>query len=132
VLAVAEILVPPVPALVPALEGQTFATEPAYRVIEAADERDRIRLRWTTQADAEQLQKAGLSADALVIDGDPRHEINAEAGRWQADCVFIGARGLGALDRLLLGSVSGAVVSHAHGAVEIVRRYSEAGAVQPA
>jgi nucleotide-binding universal stress UspA family protein len=56
-----------------------------------------------------------------VIDGDPRREINAEAERWHADSVFVGARGLGALDRLLLGSVSGAVVNHAHCAVEIVR-----------
>jgi nucleotide-binding universal stress UspA family protein len=132
VLAVAHTLVPAVPALVPALEGQTFATEPAYRVIEAADERDWIRLRWTTEGGSEQLQRAGLSAEAIVVEGDPRYEINAEAERWQADCVFVGARALGTLDRLLLGSVSGAVLSHAQSAVEIVRRHSAAYAAQPA
>jgi nucleotide-binding universal stress UspA family protein len=63
----------------------------------------------------------GLTADAVVIEGDPRHDINAEAERWHADSVFVGARGVGALDRLLLGSVSGAVVTHAHCAIEVVR-----------
>ena len=121
VLAVMETLVPALPELVPALEGQTFATEPAYRVIEAADEKERGRLGWTTQGDAERLQRSGLSVEAVVVEGDPRQAINAEASHWQADCIFVGARGLGTLDRLLLGSVSGAVVSHAHCAVEIVR-----------
>lgn len=122
VLAVMQSLVPRLPAMVPAIEGQTFATEPAYQVIEKADERERIRLHWTADANTERLQRAGLTADAIVIDGDPRREIHAQAERWPADSVFVGARGLGALDRLLLGSVSGAVVNHAHCAVEIVRK----------
>jgi nucleotide-binding universal stress UspA family protein len=122
VLAVTQTLVPAAQAMAPALEAQTFATDPAYSVIEAADEKERVRLGWMTQADVKQLQTAGLSAEAIIVDGDPRREINAEAERWHADCVFVGARGLGAFDRLLLGSVSGAVVSHAHCAVEIVRR----------
>jgi len=121
VLAVTQSLVPTVSAMVPALEGQTFATEPAYRVIEEFDEREEARIRWTADTDKERLQQAGLTADTVLIDGDPRREINAEAERWHADSVFVGARGLGALDRLLLGSVSGAVVNHAHCAVEIVR-----------
>jgi len=115
VLAVTQSLVPTV------LERQTFATEPAYRIVEEFDEREKARIRWTADTDKERLQQAGLSADTVVIDGDPRREINAEAERWHADSVFVGARGLGALDRLLLGSVSGAVVNHAHCAVEIVR-----------
>jgi nucleotide-binding universal stress UspA family protein len=107
--------------MVPALEAQTFATEPAYRVIEVSDQQESVKLRWTAENNADLLQGVGLMADSVFIDGDPRHEINAEAERWGADCVFVGARGLGALDRLLLGSVSSAVVHHAHCAVEVVR-----------
>jgi len=122
VLAVMQRLVPTLPVMGTALEGRTFASEPAYRVIEEADERERVTLRWTTENCADRLQGLGLIADSIVIDGDPRHEINAEAERWGADCVFVGARGLGALDRLLLGSVSSAVVHDAHRTVEVVRQ----------
>ena len=121
VLAVMQRLVPTLPAMVPALEAQTFATEPAYRVIEESDKRESVKLRRTTENSAGYLHGLGLMANSVVIDGDPSQEINAEAERWGADCVFVGARGLGALDRILLGSVSGAVVHHAHCAVEVVR-----------
>jgi nucleotide-binding universal stress UspA family protein len=121
ILAVMQTLVP-APTLAPAIEAVTFRTEPAARVIEESDERERVKLRWTVDGAADRVQQAGLVADALVLDGDPRLEINAEAERWGADSVFVGARGLGALDRLLLGSVSTAVVHHAPCSVEIVRR----------
>lgn len=121
VIAVAQTLVP-IPTSVPALEAQTLATEDAYRIIAEADEREKARLGQAVETAANRLQEAGLLTDTMVIEGDPRREINAEAERWRADCVFVGARGLGALDRLLLGSVSGAVVAHAHCAVEIVRQ----------
>src|SRR5262245_25234380 len=106
VLAVMQSLVPTLPTMVPALESQTFATEPAAHVIEASDDRESVKLRWIVDNGADRLQQAGLVADALVVDGDPRHEIHAESERWLANSVFVGARGLGALDRLLLGSVS--------------------------
>lgn len=120
VVAIVQTLVP-VATFAPALEAQTFATEAAYRVIEESDERERIRLRSTADTDSERLEAGGLKSDCIVITGDPRMDINAEAERWGADSIFVGARGLGALDRLLLGSVSGAVVNHAHCTVEIVR-----------
>lgn len=112
----------PFPVTIPALEAQTLATEAAAQIIEESDERERVKLRWTVDNDANRMEQAGLIADALVLDGDPRHEINAEAERWAADCVFVGARGLGTLDRLLLGSISTSVVHHAPCSVEIVRR----------
>jgi nucleotide-binding universal stress UspA family protein len=121
VVAVLQTLVPTASAMVPALEGQTFAKEPAYSVIEASDERERLRLGQVTEAAADRLQAADLTVSATVIDGDPRHELLAEAERWHADTVFVGARGLGAIDRLLLGSVSSALVGHAACAVEVVR-----------
>jgi nucleotide-binding universal stress UspA family protein len=121
VLGVVQSLVPIMTSTVPAIEAQTLVTEPAAQIIEEADARERVKLRWTVDNAVDRLQQAGLVADALVLDGDPRHEINAEAERWLANCVFVGARGLGALDRLVLGSVSTALVHQALCAVEVVR-----------
>ena len=56
-----------------------------------------------------------------IIQGSPRQVIVDEAEKWGADLIFIGSRGLGAWSRLLLGSVSSAVVHHAKCSVEIVR-----------
>ena len=121
VVAVAQTLVPGPSPLVPSLEGHTFAQDPAYAVIDASDEHERLRLGQVTEAVAEQLQTAGLKVSTTVIDGDPKQEILAEAERWKADTVFVGARGLGAVDRLLLGSVTNTLVTQAQCAVEVVR-----------
>ena len=121
ILAVMQTLVPAFPAMAPAIEAETFRTELAARVIEESDDRERVKLRWTVDGAANRVKQAGFIADAVVLDGDPRLEITAEAERWGADSVFVGARGLDALDRLLLGSVSSAVVHHVPCAVEIVR-----------
>jgi nucleotide-binding universal stress UspA family protein len=43
---------------------------------------------------------------------DPRRGVQLEAEAWSADVVAVGARGLSTLERLLLGSVSRAVVHH--------------------
>jgi nucleotide-binding universal stress UspA family protein len=57
----------------------------------------------------------------MLVAGDPKHALIEEAERWGADCIFIGARGLSAWQRLLLGSVSTAVATRAHCPVEVVR-----------
>ncbi len=52
---------------------------------------------------------------------DPAEVITSEATRLGADLIVLGARGLGAVDRLLLGSVSDRVVRHAAQPVLVVR-----------
>ena len=56
-----------------------------------------------------------------IIQGPPRQVILDEAEKWGADLIVMGSRGLGVWNRLLLGSVSSAVVHHAKCSVEIVR-----------
>lgn len=56
-----------------------------------------------------------------IIQGPPGQVIVDEAEEWGADLIVMGSRGLGAWNRLLLGSVSSAVVHHAKCSVEIVR-----------
>jgi len=121
VIAILQTLVPTVGDLVPTLEGRTFATEPAFNVIEAEDARQLDRLHDVVDASAERLESAGLNVSSTVVDGDARTSILKEATQWHAGTIFVGARGLGAMDRLLLGSVSTAVVTHAGCIVEVVR-----------
>ena len=56
-----------------------------------------------------------------IIGGPPSQVIVEAAESWGADLIVMGSRGLGAWNRLLLGSVSSAVVHHAKCSVEIVR-----------
>jgi nucleotide-binding universal stress UspA family protein len=117
-------IVSAVQALVPvttALDESTFAQEPAYSVIREADERLRFRLRNIAAESANALRRAGLIATTHIVNGDPREAILTAAEVALADTIFLGARGLGRMERLLLGSVSGYVVTHAHCSVEVVR-----------
>jgi nucleotide-binding universal stress UspA family protein len=68
------------------------------------------------------LAAAGFKAEPKVLVGDPRIVILREAREWEADCIFLGSRGLDAVERFVLGSVSSAVASHAPCTVEIVRK----------
>lgn len=70
---------------------------------------------------AERLSKAGLKAEARLISGDPKRVLLEHAMSWEADTLFVGARGLRALERFLLGSISAAIASRATCSVEIVR-----------
>lgn len=69
-----------------------------------------------------ELRAIGLDATASTLQGDPRSVLVAEAGRWGADCIFVGPRSFsGAFERLRLGSVSSAMGKNARCSVEVVR-----------
>jgi nucleotide-binding universal stress UspA family protein len=67
------------------------------------------------------LAEIGIPATPHVRSGDPAPEIIAAAADRGADLIVTGSRGLGALDRLLLGSVARNVLTHAHCSVLVVR-----------
>lgn len=120
IISVAQTLTP----VVSALDASTFAQEPAYALICDADERMRQRLGRIAAESVDRLQRAGLIARCTVSDADPREAILAAAELGNADAIFVGARGVGRMERLLLGSVSSYVVTHAHCTVEVVRNYA--------
>lgn len=68
------------------------------------------------------LGRKGLKATHDVLLGDPRHVLLRESRAWRADCIFVGSRGLNAIDLFLIGSISSAVASHAPCSVEVIRK----------
>jgi nucleotide-binding universal stress UspA family protein len=62
-----------------------------------------------------------VSVESIMVSGSPRPVIVDEAESWGADLIVLGSHGYNAWKRLLLGSVSQAVVSHAKCSVEVVR-----------
>ena len=68
------------------------------------------------------IEDKTLKVSSELVQGPPGKAIVEEAERWGADLILMGSRGLGAWNRLLLGSVSTAVVHHANCSVEVVRK----------
>ena len=69
----------------------------------------------------QKLIKAGFTAEPLCQFGKPADEIMNVAAKHQADLIVMGAQGLGAIARFLLGSVSTRVVQQANRSVLVVR-----------
>jgi nucleotide-binding universal stress UspA family protein len=89
--------------------------------VEVGEEEDWGRVREVFEPSAEKLRNAGLTATVTLRKGNPKSILVEEAEEWSADSIFLGARGMRGIDRLLLGSVSAAVAARASCSVEIVR-----------
>jgi nucleotide-binding universal stress UspA family protein len=70
---------------------------------------------------SDKLAKSGFQIREALRLGKPADEILAVAKQDKADLIVTGAKGLGAIRRVLLGSVSTRVVQHAHCGVLVVR-----------
>lgn len=82
----------------------------------------RSRMEEEVSKAAEAIAAAGLSVEQAVLKGDPRSALVKDAKAWGADSIFLGCRGLAAVERFLMGSVSSWVASHAPCTVEVVRK----------
>ena len=69
----------------------------------------------------QKLIKAGFTAEAVCQLGKPAEVIMKVASKHHADLIVMGAQGLGAIARFLLGSVSTRVVQHSPCSVLVVR-----------
>jgi nucleotide-binding universal stress UspA family protein len=69
----------------------------------------------------QKLMEAGFTAEAMRPLGKPAEEILKAAATHHPDLIVMGAKGLSAVDRFVLGSVSTRVVQHANCAVLVVR-----------
>jgi nucleotide-binding universal stress UspA family protein len=94
------------------------------KVIAVIDPDSQEAYKWfekTVKSAEERLCKEGFLASGTVMGGNPKEVLIQEAEKWHADCIFVGAKGLSLIERILLGGVSTAVAMRAHCSVEIVR-----------
>lgn len=70
---------------------------------------------------AKQLRGKGLKVSTSVVRGKPRSKIIDVASKWKADLIVLGSHGRRGFNRMLMGSVSEAVVRHAPCSVHVVR-----------
>lgn len=109
------VTIPPSPITFPGLEElqRSLLADGRRACDEAADI---LRSRWP-------------AVEVSVVDGDPREQILREAENWRPDLAVLGRRGLGGLERLLLGSISLTAARHLscsvlipHGQPRAIRR----------
>jgi nucleotide-binding universal stress UspA family protein len=74
-----------------------------------------------TEKAARRLEKVGFVVEPIQRLGQPADEILKVAESHKADLIIMGAKGLGAIARFFLGSVSQKIVQHSHCSVLVVR-----------
>lgn len=94
---------------------------PAWKLIQEYAESEQVWAHQMLESLAARVLGTGLKVSTFVRQGDPKRVLLDEAERWQADCIFVGARGLRRIERFLLGTVSAGVAAQAHCSVEVVR-----------
>ena len=130
-------------AAVRAVAGRVWPEFSEFRIVAVMDVRmetaiawpESVAAQWAREQDsvsgealvrmlehsAKILSDAGLAVETQLLKGDPKHELLTQAEAWEADAIFIGARGLHHGGRLALGTMASAVAARAHCSVEIVR-----------
>jgi nucleotide-binding universal stress UspA family protein len=81
----------------------------------------REEARLAAEAAWKRLAPGFVDSEAHVLDGEARDVILKAAEEWPADLIVLGARGLGAVAGVLLGSVSLGVARRAHCSVLVVK-----------
>jgi nucleotide-binding universal stress UspA family protein len=107
VVTVAETVVPVAAGFTPGLYDQVL--ESYTRSVDDA----RAEVRDEAETAAVRLSTAGLTAEPVVLEGDPAAEIVRFAAERQVGTIVMGTRGHTGLARILLGSVARNVLVHA-------------------
>jgi len=113
----------------PILTGYGFAPAPYMPEL---TEIEREHAEKVAQEAVEAFDAAGVKATGELRQGDASDEICAAAVEAGARLIVIGAHGWGALQRLVFGSVSTAVLHHAQCPVLVVRGAESEGEEQAA
>jgi nucleotide-binding universal stress UspA family protein len=97
------------------------ATEYAALEVEKWVAAENARVNEAVEAASKKLRGIGFGVSSVVKEADPKQLLCVEAEDMGADCIFVGARGMGRIERLLLGSISSAVANRADCSVEVIR-----------
>jgi nucleotide-binding universal stress UspA family protein len=112
-----------------AVEDPLFPTSIGYFVppveawVNEVNTEDRSWIENVVDQTAKVLNSAGLKVVTEIKEGDPKHVLPDVAEKWGADTIFLGYTGFtNRFERMLLGSVSSAIVTRAHCSVEVARK----------
>lgn len=103
------------------IEVLTVAEDPGFFTLGIDSDEMKAHAQRLADAAAVQLRSRQLQAKALVKVGDPKTVILDHAAAMHADLIVVGASGLGAVERFLLGSISRAILRFAPCSVALVR-----------
>ncbi len=111
---------------------EPFGTSDEYYIMaqKAARSAAENMVEETRKMMVETVGEANADIEAEAISGRPNQTIIDEAEKWGADLIVVGSQGLGFWGRMLLGSVSNAVVNHAPCSVLVVRGGKSTGDIQ--
>jgi nucleotide-binding universal stress UspA family protein len=94
-------------------------------VVTSLEEQHRVASHTLLQDFAAKLKAQNFACKAIAMRGDARDEIVRKVAELNSDALVLGSRGLGALKRTLLGSVSDYCSHHCHCTVIIVKERHE-------
>jgi nucleotide-binding universal stress UspA family protein len=103
-----------------------------YNEMEQAVKKQAQKVVDATCARLQQALGQSVKVTGQVLQGSPQSAILEEAERWKADLIVVGSHGYGTWHRLVLGSVSQAIVLHAKCSVEVARRNDDNKGVKAA
>ncbi len=106
--------------LMPTPEAWTIAPDYTERLQEAVIKQAQATLE-TARERLSNMQGRSFTVTSEIMAGSPKNAILELSESWKADLIVVGSHGYRAWERLWLGSVSQAVVSHAKCSVEVVR-----------
>jgi nucleotide-binding universal stress UspA family protein len=107
-------------AMQPVTSGLTVPHEPAAIPVELLEEQRRELEELVARAEGT-LREAGFATEGRVLAGDPREALVQVAQDERADLVVLGSHGRTGFAKLILGSVSSHVVTHAPCSVLVVK-----------
>jgi len=106
----------------PATPADVVMTPQLVDAVQRTQEARREELRRALADAGAVLKGVAASVDASVVEGHPGSVLVKTAAEGNHDLIVVGSRGLGAMQRLLLGSVSETVLHEARCPVLIVKR----------